>query len=175
MSLALRALIFTVVVPGAGGVYAPWWILTHGGDASSNPVWPAIALVVAGVGLYAWCLRVFAVVGRGTPATWDAPRRVVTAGPYGWVRNPIYLAALLIVVGEAVLFLSPTLLVYAIALGLGFQLLVLGYEEPTLGRRFGAEYDAYRQHVPRWIPRRPSPRVRSDGPSTEGGSPSLPG
>lgn len=158
MSLALRALLFTVVVPGAGGVCVPWWILANDGPLPAQPAWPAVVPIAAGVALYAWCLWLFATVGRGTPATWDAPRRVVTAGPYGVIRNPIYLAALLIVAGEAWLFLSVPVLGYAILLAVGFQVLVVGYEEPTLTSRFGSEYEAYWQRVPRWLPHLRRPR-----------------
>jgi protein-S-isoprenylcysteine O-methyltransferase Ste14 len=94
-------------------------------------------------------------VGGGTPGPWDAPSRVVAAGPYRWVRNPICLAALLVVVGEAWLFLSLRLLAYAVAMAVLFHLLVTGYEEPTLHRRFGSTYPEYQRMVPRWIPRRP--------------------
>ncbi len=153
MSLAIRALLFTVIVPGAGGAYVPWLILANDGPLPERPEWLGLALIVPGVALYAWCLWLFAKVGRGTPGPWDAPRRVVDVGPYGRVRNPIYVAALLIVVGEAWLFLSLPLLAYALVAAVGFQLLVVGYEEPTLRHRFGADYEAYRQRVPRWIPR----------------------
>jgi protein-S-isoprenylcysteine O-methyltransferase Ste14 len=153
MSLPVRALLFTVAVPGAGGVYVPWLILATDGPLPQRPEWLALIPIVIGVAIYAWCLWIFGTVGRGTPATWDAPRRVVAVGPYRWVRNPIYLAALLIVAGEAWLFLSLPLLAYLLVLGLGFQVLVVGYEEPTLSRRFGAEYEAYRHRVPRWLPR----------------------
>ena len=155
MSLLVRNLIFTVVVPGAGAVYGPWWILTRG-DASPTPTaWPAVAVIVVGAAGYLWCLWVFATVGRGTPGPWDAPRRVVAVGPYRWVRNPMYLAALLVVLGETWLFLSLPLLLYAGALAVLVALFVIGYEEPTLRRRFGESYVQYRQTVPRWIPRRP--------------------
>jgi protein-S-isoprenylcysteine O-methyltransferase Ste14 len=120
--------------------------------------WYAAIAIAAGVGLYLWCLWVFAVVGRGTPGPWDPPRRVVAVGPYRWVRNPIYLAALLIVLGEAWLFLSLSLVVYAVAAAACFHLLVIGYEEPTLRRTFGQTYARYVRMVPRWIPR-PPPRA----------------
>ncbi len=155
MGLALRNLLFTFVVPGLGGVYAPWWILTHDGTTSHPLVWPALAVIAVGTALYFWCLWEFAAVGRGTPGPWDAPRRVVADGPYRWVRNPIYIAALLVVVGEAWLFLSLPLLLYAGALAVSVHLFVIGYEEPTLRRRFGDEYAAYQRHVRRWIPRPP--------------------
>ena len=95
-------------------------------------------------------------MGGGTPGPWDAPRRVVARGPYRWVRNPIYLAALLVVLGEAWLFASPRLLAYAAAMAFCFHLFVTGYEERTLARRFGPAYLEYRRAVPRWIPRRPA-------------------
>jgi protein-S-isoprenylcysteine O-methyltransferase Ste14 len=153
MSLALRNLLFTVVVPGSGGVYIPWLILTRGGASPRPAAWYAVGVIAVGVLLYLWCLWVFAVVGRGTPGPWDPPRRFVAVGPYRWVRNPIYLAGLLIVLGEAWLFLSGVLLLYAGVAAGGFQLLVIGYEEPTLRAQFGEPYEAYRRTVPRWIPR----------------------
>jgi protein-S-isoprenylcysteine O-methyltransferase Ste14 len=153
MSLALRNLLFTVVVPGSGAVWIPWWILTRGGGTPEPVIWSAIACIVVGAALYLWCLWLFATVGRGTPGPWDAPRRFVAVGPYRWVRNPIYIAALLVVVGEAWLFLSLPLLVYAAAMAVLVHLFVIGYEEPTLRRSFGQTYVEYLRTVPRWIPR----------------------
>jgi hypothetical protein len=98
-------------------------------------------------------------VGGGTPGPWDAPSRVVAAGPYRWVRNPIYLAALLVVLGEAWLFLSLPLLAYAGAMAVLFHLFVTGYEEPTLRRHFGRTYLEYQRMVPRWIPPPAAPRL----------------
>jgi protein-S-isoprenylcysteine O-methyltransferase Ste14 len=153
--LIFRNLMFTVVVPGLGGVWLPWRILTRHGQTAAPAAWVAVPVIVAGTALYVWCVWNFAAVGGGTPGPWDAPSRVVAAGPYRWVRNPIYLAALLIVGGEAWLFLSLPLLAYAGAMAVCFHLFVIGYEEPTLGRRFGTSYTEYRRTVPRWIPRRP--------------------
>jgi protein-S-isoprenylcysteine O-methyltransferase Ste14 len=155
MRLALRALLFTLVVPVSGAVWIPWWILTRGGATLEPIIWYAVTFIAVGAALYFACLRVFAIVGRGTPAPWDPPRRFVAVGPYRWVRNPIYIAALLVVLGEAWLFLSLPLLVYGGAVAIFFHLLVIGYEEPTLRRRFGEAYEAYRRTVPRWIPRPP--------------------
>src|SRR5262245_31101989 len=116
MSLLIRNLVFTVVVPGLGGAWVPAWLLTRGGPPGHGAVpvaWEAAPVIAAGAALYLWCAWNFAAVGRGTPGPWDAPRRVVTHGPYRWVRNPIYLAALLVVLGEAGLFGSLRLLAYA--------------------------------------------------------------
>jgi protein-S-isoprenylcysteine O-methyltransferase Ste14 len=156
VSLILRNLVFTVVVPGLGGIWLPWSIMTRGGHTGTPTAWPAIPVIAAGVALYAWCVWNFAAVGGGTPGPWDAPSRVVAAGPYRWVRNPIYLAALLIVLGEAWLFLSPQLLAYAAVMAVLFHLFITGYEERTLDRRFGRAYQDYQATVPRWIPRHPS-------------------
>jgi protein-S-isoprenylcysteine O-methyltransferase Ste14 len=153
MGLALRNLVFTVVVPGAGAVYVPWWILTRGPASPEATSWLALMLIVPGTALYLTCLWLFAAVGRGTPGPWDAPRQLVVVGPYRWVRNPIYVAAFLVVLGEAWLFGSLALLVYAVLLGLSVHLVVIGYEEPSLERSFGGEYVAYRRRVRRWLPR----------------------
>lgn len=155
MSLALRNIVFTVVVPGVAAVWIPWRILTRGGARPEPAAWYAVAVIAAGGALYLTCVSLFAVVGRGTPGPWDAPRRFVGVGPYRYVRNPIYVAALLVVLGEAWLFLSPALLLYAGAMAAFFHLFVIGYEEPTLRRTFGATYEEYLRTVPRWIPRRP--------------------
>jgi len=156
LGLILRNLSFTVVVPGLGGAWEPWRILTRNGHAVAPAAWEAAAIIAAGMALSVWCAWNFAAVGRGTPGPWDAPSRVVAAGPYRWVRNPIYIAALLIVLGEAWLFMSPGLLAYAAAMAVFFHLFVTGYEERTLRRRFGRSYLEYRQAVPRWMPRRPA-------------------
>ena len=154
LSLVIRNIMFTIVVPGLGAVLAPWWILSsHGG--ATVAAWAAVPVIAVGAGLYAWCAWNFAAVGDGTPGPWDAPRRVVATGPYRWVRNPIYLAALLVILGEAWLFMSLPLLVYAAAMAAFCHLFVTGYEERKLARQFGDSYLEYRRTVPRWFPRRP--------------------
>jgi protein-S-isoprenylcysteine O-methyltransferase Ste14 len=155
LSLIVRNLLFTIVVPGAGGVYVPWLILTRHGASPAPVAWYAGPVIVIGIAMYLSCVWVFAAVGRGTPGLWDAPRQVVAAGPYRWVRNPIYIAALLIVSGEAWLFFSPGVLLYAGGLAVAFHLLVIRYEEPRLRARFGGPYEAYLCAVSRWIPHPP--------------------
>ena len=156
-SLVLRNVLFTLVLPASGAVYAPWWILTRGGGRPEPVAWYAGGPIALGLALYAWCVWVFARVGQGTPGPWDAPRRFVAAGPYRWVRNPISIGALLVVLGEAWLFLSLPLLVYTLVLALGVHVFVVWYEEPALRRRFGDEYERYCRRVARWIPHRPRP------------------
>jgi len=86
LSLVVRNVMFTIVVPGLGGVLAPWWILrSHGG--ATVAAWEAVPVIAAGAALYAWCVWNFAAVGDGTPGLWDAPRRVVATGPYRWEQD----------------------------------------------------------------------------------------
>jgi len=156
MSLVVRNVVFTFVVPGLGAVWFPWRILSRHPGPDPATAWPAVAVIAAGAALYVWCVWMFATIGRGTPGPWDAPRRLVAAGPYRWVRNPIYLSAFVVVLGEAWLFLSVPLLVYVAVMVVCCHLFVIGYEERTLRRRFGADYEEYLATVPRWIPRRPA-------------------
>jgi protein-S-isoprenylcysteine O-methyltransferase Ste14 len=130
-------------------------ILTSGGRSPKPVVWPALALIGAGIALYLWCLWHFATTGRGTPGPWDPPSRFVAVGPYRFVRNPMYISAGLVVLGEVVLFWSPALLVYLVVVALIVHGFVLLYEEPTLRRLFGDEYGGYLRSVHRWIPRLP--------------------
>ena len=115
--------------------------------------------MAAGAGVLLYCIRDFAVSGRGTLAPVDPPRKLVRAGLYRHVRNPMYLGVILVLVGEAVFFESRMLSFYATIVALSFHLFVVLYEEPTLRALFGEEYDAYRSEVPRWVPRlRPARR-----------------
>ena len=99
-----------------------------------------------------WCILTFVVLGQGTPAPFDPPRRLVVRGPYRFVRNPMYLGAGLALAGTALVYRSAAVLVYLIVLAAVTQALVICYEEPNLRRLFGTDYDAYRRHVRRWVP-----------------------
>ncbi len=155
VGLFVRNVVFTIIVPGAGAVLFPWLIVGGRGAAGGPAAWFGGALIVAGATLYLWCLYLFASVGRGTPGPWDAPRRLVVAGPYRWVRNPIYVGALLVVMGEAALFQTLALVIYGIVAAVLFHLFVIAYEEPSLEGSFGADYRAYRKSVWRWLPTPP--------------------
>jgi protein-S-isoprenylcysteine O-methyltransferase Ste14 len=152
ISLILRNALFTIVVPGAGGVAGPWYTLVSSGGMQRPTAWSALGPMALGVLIYLWAVGTFAAIGRGTPGYWDSPRTFVAVGPYRWVRNPIYIAALLIVGGEAWLFMSLPLLKYAIGMAVVFEVFVIGYEEPHLRRRFGSAYVAYGRRVRRWLP-----------------------
>lgn len=108
--------------------------------------------IVFGASLYGWCLWHFTFSGRGTPLPIDPARALVVQGPYRFVRNPMYLAVLAVLVGEVLLFEAPVLITYTaiwFALVIAF---VLIYEEPALRHQFGDAYRRYCRTVPRWIP-----------------------
>jgi protein-S-isoprenylcysteine O-methyltransferase Ste14 len=94
----------------------------------------------------------FALVGRGTPAPIAPTEELVVSGQHRYVRNPMYLAVLSIVAGQALLFGSTAALAYVATLFVTFDAFVVGYEEPTLARRYGASYERYRATVNRWLP-----------------------
>jgi protein-S-isoprenylcysteine O-methyltransferase Ste14 len=107
----------------------------------------------AGAAVALWCVFSFALIGKGTPAPFDPPRRLVIQGPYRFVRNPMYLGAEFALAGAALFYGSWTLLGYAGLFFLATHLFVVGYEEPFLRRTFGPEYEAYCRQVRRWRPR----------------------
>jgi protein-S-isoprenylcysteine O-methyltransferase Ste14 len=112
-------------------------------------------IVVGAVGgaLALWCIAAFAVVGKGTPAPFDPPRKLVVQGPYRYVRNPMYIGAALALSGAAIFYRSIPLLGYLGLFLLATHLFVIWYEEPTLVHLFGDDYQAYRVRVRRWLPR----------------------
>jgi protein-S-isoprenylcysteine O-methyltransferase Ste14 len=110
-------------------------------------------IAIAGVAIALWCVLTFAFLGKGTPAPFDPPRRLVTQGPYRFVRNPIYIGAGVALAGTALLYESLPLLGYTALFLLGAHLFVVLYEEPTLRRTFGQQYEVYRRRVRRWWPR----------------------
>ncbi len=156
--LLLKNLLFTLLVPGTAGVLIPLRIAARPIPAPTVEVWSIVGLVLlaAGAAGYFWCLWLFALTGRGTPAPIDPPRHLVVRGPYRFVRNPIYVSAVAVVLGWAAYFHSTEVFLYAIVLAGAFHLFVVTVEEPTLHRKFGESYTHYRHTVRRWLPTRPS-------------------
>ena len=95
----------------------------------------------------------FAIQGLGTPAPVLPTRHLVVTGLYRHVRNPMYVAVVTILIGEAIFFLSVPVLIEAGIFFILANLFVMGYEEPALRRKFGESYEEYLQTVGRWIPR----------------------
>lgn len=111
-------------------------------------------LLLGGVALFAWCVALFARVGKGTLAPWDPTRRLVVTGPYRHSRNPMITAVATVLAGEALVARSPRLVAWLALFVLVNQLYFMLVEEPGLADRFGEEYRRYRRAVPRWLPRR---------------------
>jgi protein-S-isoprenylcysteine O-methyltransferase Ste14/8-oxo-dGTP pyrophosphatase MutT (NUDIX family) len=153
----LRTLVFGALVPATIIVVVPAVILRATGTEGEGGVLRLVGLVplVVGIAILAWCFAGFIVEGEGTPAPYDPPHRLVTGRLYGWMRNPMYAAVIIILLGEAMFYGSVALLIWAAVASVLFNFFVVLYEEPTLRERFGPAYEAYLEHVPRWIPSRP--------------------
>jgi protein-S-isoprenylcysteine O-methyltransferase Ste14 len=154
MWLFVKNLVFVLLFPATVAAYLPFWLAR---GAPGGPIWARVLAVpafAAGVTLFIRCVVDFAVVGRGTPVPIDAPRVLVVTGPYRYVRNPMYLGILLVLVGWTLWTSAPAFLWYLPVVAVGFHLFVVLVEEPLLTRKFGAGYLDYRQATRRWVPRR---------------------
>ncbi|MGB6384872.1 MAG: isoprenylcysteine carboxylmethyltransferase family protein [Terriglobales bacterium] len=158
MFVLVRAATYSTLFIGLLLVFVPGRILERSGiirPAQLGAVeYAGIVVAVAGGALALWCILTFALVGRGTPAPFDPPRKLVVKCPYRYVRNPMYLGAALAICGAALFYRSTALFGYAGVFLLATHLFVVSYEEPTLTRLFGAEYEIYRARVGRWLARR---------------------
>ena len=151
----LKTIVFTVIVPGTATILVPYWLLSSRSDLSLE-LGPFRYLgtlpILIGAAIYFWCAWDFTFAGRGTPAPIDPPKELVVRGLYRYVRNPMYVGILLILLGEAFLFASQRLFAYSAFMFIVFFLVVTLYEEPTLKQKFGESYRRYCKSVPRWIP-----------------------
>jgi protein-S-isoprenylcysteine O-methyltransferase Ste14 len=154
---AVGSAVFFLLAPGVVVGLIPW-LLTRWQARELLPYWAPVRvlggiLLVAGLIVLVQAFVRFVVEGLGTPAPVAAPDRLVVGGVYRYVRNPMYVAVLVAIIGQALLLGRLGLLLYAGAAWLIVAAFVHWYEEPTLTRRFGAEYEAYRRAVPAWWPR----------------------
>lgn len=121
----------------------------------SSTRWVGVLCVLAGGALALWCIMQFFLVGKGTPAPFDAPRSLVTSGPYGYVRNPMYIGGSVILLGFGLWNNSATMSLFPLFFFLLAHLFVVVYEEPALKSEFGPAYVSYKATVRRWLPKRP--------------------
>ncbi len=153
----LGSAVFFVLAPFVLAGLIPWWITywQFGPPFLGLELTRAIGivLILAGLpGLINSFAR-FALEGLGTPAPIAPPQTLVVTGLYRYVRNPMYVSVLAIILGQAVLFGDWRLIACGALFWLACHVFVIAYEEPTLQRTFGAQYEAFRANVPRWIPR----------------------
>jgi protein-S-isoprenylcysteine O-methyltransferase Ste14 len=157
MFILVRALTYATLFIGLVLVFLPARLLSWSGvtrpPALGLPQATGILVATVGAALALWCVLTFALLGKGTPAPFDPPRRLVNRGPYRFVRNPMYLGAATALAGAALFYQSPVLASYAGAFLVMTHGFVVWYEEPTLRATFGPEYDEYCSRVQRWWPR----------------------
>jgi protein-S-isoprenylcysteine O-methyltransferase Ste14 len=152
---ATGSAVFLVLVPGAVAGLLPWLMTRWSTHDWWLPVCVLGGLMTgAGLAVLLWSFARFVVEGIGTPAPIAPTERLVVAGPYRYVRNPMYLAVAALIFGQALLLGQAELLLYAAVFCVTVAAFVHGYEEGALSRRFGPEYEAYRRAVPAWRPRR---------------------
>jgi protein-S-isoprenylcysteine O-methyltransferase Ste14 len=148
--------VFAIAPATVAGVVP--WLLTRWEVQSPVPGGPpaqlaGALLLGAGAAVIANSFVHFAVEGVGTPAPFAPPRHLVMGGLYRYVRNPMYVAVASAVTGQGLLLGQPKLFAAAALCAVPVAAFVKFYEEPTLARKFGAEYQVYRENVPRWLPR----------------------
>lgn len=157
MNVIIRSFAALTLVGGIFLVGGPYFLRSYGTGLLSYPLGGAglvgVVPIVLGATILSWCALTFARLGKGTPAPFDPPKVLVASGLYRVARNPMYLGAELVLIGEATVFGSLATLIYAAALLLVFHLFLVSYEEPNLRRRFGVSYERYCEAVPRWVPR----------------------
>lgn len=143
-----------MLAAGLGAGYVPFVLLPRGPQVETGLLaYLAFPLWLLGGAAILWCFWNFTFEGRGTPAPIDPPKELVTTGLYRYVRNPIYLGVLAIILGHFLWFKTIWMLIYMLVVFLGVHLFVKLYEEPALKRKFGAAYEDYLNSVPRWIPK----------------------
>jgi protein-S-isoprenylcysteine O-methyltransferase Ste14 len=153
--IALKTSLFMIFVPLLlMGIFPIWLMNSQPALFSFGPL-RRLALPLWGLGtsMAIWCARAFTVVGHGTPSPADPPKELVVSGLYRFVRNPIYVGALLILLGHVFWHPSPSILWMPLIVAVCAHLFVILYEEPHLRKTFGASYEQYCQSVRRWIPR----------------------
>jgi protein-S-isoprenylcysteine O-methyltransferase Ste14 len=155
MFVLARAVTYATLFVGFVLVALPAQVLRASGVRPPSETGPfqaiGLALAIPGAALAVACILTFVFAGKGTPAPFDPPRRLVVSGPYRRVRNPMYLGAALAMSGAALFYESPALGGYVAAFLAVTHLFVIGYEEPTLRRLFDGPYDQYCRQVPRWL------------------------
>jgi len=151
---ALKSLLFLFLAAGLGAFYVPFVLVPKGPQVETGFLaWFAFPFWLLGGATALWCFWEFTFRGRGTPNPIDPPKELVATGPYRYVRNPIYVSVLVIIIGHFLWFKSVWLLAYAVVVFLAAHLFITWYEEPTLKRKFGPAYEQYCRSVPRWIPK----------------------
>jgi protein-S-isoprenylcysteine O-methyltransferase Ste14 len=157
LKLLIKNTLFTIIIPGTVTVVVPYLLIPQG-------PWPfvfelddlrylGLIFLLIGISIYLSTIFDFAQIGRGTPAPMDPPKALVERGLYKYVRNPMYVGVLSVLLGEMVYFESALMVIYIGFSFIALNVFIIFYEEPTLERLFGESYLEYKNDVPRWLPR----------------------
>lgn len=160
MKLLIRAL-FSLILPITIAVLVPLLVILgfHNHllpfNSALNGAILAVGtfLIIGGLGFVVYTNKAFLRIGKGTLAPWDPPKKLVVAGAYRYVRNPMISGVLMIVLGETLIFSSIELFILFILFFIVNHIYFIYLEEPGLMKRFGDDYAEYKKNVPRWIPR----------------------
>jgi len=158
MSHFIKHLLWTTLCPGTVTILVPLYLLAEN-DAFDQHLgwaqWIGMMLIVSGAGILFSCIYAFARFGKGTLSPIHPTRHLVIQGLYRYMRNPMYVGVVVILLGETIAFASWMMLIYAICMFILFNAFIMLFEEPYLQKHFGDEYDRYRHHVHRWLPGKP--------------------
>ena len=158
-----RAIIYAILFISLVLIYIPsrflLWIGFEQPESMGIQQLAGIIISLAGIALALWCVFAFASLGKGTPAPFDPPKRLVVRGPYRFSRNPMYIGAGIALIGAAMYYNSWVLIIYTIVLFFIVSGFIRWYEEPVLRRTFREEYDAYCRRVGRWLPRKSTTNI----------------
>ncbi|MCP4021605.1 MAG: isoprenylcysteine carboxylmethyltransferase family protein [Desulfobacteraceae bacterium] len=148
----IRSIISFIALPGIVALIIPP-VIAYFDPWNKNPWPPGMFVMLIGAIVLFWCVRDFYVLGKGTLAPWDPPKNLVVLGLYRFVRNPMYVGVLLLVLGWSIYFCSPVLIAYLFILAVAFHIRVIKNEEPWLKAQFASQWELYQKKVSRWLPR----------------------
>jgi protein-S-isoprenylcysteine O-methyltransferase Ste14 len=144
--------VISLILPVSVLILIPLWIEKNIIPENIPALITGLVIICLGLGLMIVCISLFIRIGKGTLAPWTPTRKFVIAGPYRYVRNPMIIGVLIVLIGESVAILSFNILIWSIAFFIINNIYFTLYEEPNLIRKFGQEYQDYKSKVHRWVP-----------------------
>ena len=152
MTYILQHLV-SLLLPVTVLIIVPLLIEPHMVPTSGFQLVAGLVVVLLGLFVMAQTILTFIRIGKGTLAPWSPTRKLIVGGMYAYVRNPMILGVITVLLGESIAFGSMSILTWAVLVFLINTVYFIFSEEPGLEKRFGDEYREYKRKVPRWIPR----------------------
>lgn len=150
----IKALFAFLVLPGMSAGVIPLLIVLYLPTHYDGFWWGRVPFAI-GCTILFMCVIAFYAEGNGTLAHWNPPKKMITSGFYKYVRNPMYVGIILILIGESLIGGSLWLLGWLVFMTIAFNLHIRFVEEPWLARTFPDEWADYSRSTPRWWPRKP--------------------